>query len=77
MRFRSCIVFLFFANALDVFRITPFADDFPCRLVVIAFVQTEMLRRILRWLWSLYHDGIECRRKQQMVVHIGSRDADR
>ena len=44
MRFFALLVLLFFANASDMFRITPLAHDFPRWLIVIALVQAKVLR---------------------------------
>jgi len=44
------------------------------RGMIIALIQTELLRSLDRRLWPLDHDGLERLREQLRVVHVGSGD---
>ncbi len=77
MRFLALFVFFLFADAADMSRIPALRQNRPGRLIIVAFVQTQVLRLLLGRLWAFHDDGIERGRQQQVVVHVRASDADR
>src|SRR4051812_14948286 len=65
----ASLAFLLLANAPDVSDITSLSHDFPARFVVIAFVQTQVLKRfVVGRLWTLDHDRLERGSQESIVV---------
>jgi len=77
VRFLALLVFLLFADTADMSQVAALRQDCLAWLVVIAFVQAQVLRFLFRRLWAFHDDGIERGRQQQVVVHVRARDADR
>jgi peptidoglycan biosynthesis protein MviN/MurJ (putative lipid II flippase) len=44
--------------------------------IIVALIQTEMLKRLGCWRWPLDDDGIKRLREQFRVVHVGSGNGD-
>ena len=70
--FDARIIELLFADASDVRNVAPLFDDLSCRRVVVAFVQAQVLRRLLVGSRALDHDSIECRLQKLEVGYVRS-----
>ena len=77
MRFLSLLVFFLFANAANVSHIAALGQNCLARFIVIAFVQAQVLRFLVCRHRALHDNGVERRCQKQMVVYVGTRDADR
>ena len=77
MRLLALLVFLLFADAPDVLLVAALRHHLTRWLVVIAFVQTQVLRSLLRGGGAFHDDGIQRRRQQQVVVYVCPCDANR
>lgn len=76
MGFLTLSILLLFADAANVSRVTALGEDGFRRLIIVAFVQAQMLWRFLRWLRTFHHNGIQGRRQKQVVVYVCACDAD-
>ena len=77
MRFLTLLVLFLFTDAADVSLIVALGQHRLAWLIIIAFVQAQVLRRLLGRRRAFYDDSIQCCRQQQMVIYVCPCDADR
>ena len=77
MGFFTLLVLFLLADAANVSLVVALGQNRLARFIIIAFVQTQVLRGLLGRRGAFYDDGIQCGRQQQMIIYICSCDADR
>jgi hypothetical protein len=63
---------LFLPSGPNMRDVIMLLGDLATRIIIMALVQTHMLRRFLRGLWPLHYDRVQGIRQQLHVVPIGS-----
>src|ERR687892_1124212 len=68
----SLRVLLLFSDASDMRLVVVALHHFPSGLFVVAFIQTQMLLRLLGGLGTLHHDGLQRGFEQLEVGYVRS-----
>lgn len=73
MSFAATLIQFLFADPPNVRDIVSFHRRGVSRGIVIAFVQTQMLRRVVRWLRPIHNNRLNGLSQQFAVVDVGAR----